>query len=181
MKQKKIIIAAVLITCSLFLATAVLAQKGWKGGDRWYDAQPGPGMPYFHVPDLTDEQKAKMTDLRTQFLNDTAPLRGRLVTKRTELRAIQGNPESSPDEIATKQREALKIRTELAEKRIAHQAKMRGVLTKEQLKKMSEWGYGRGHGWGRGHKRGHHRGYGRGGGSGSGMGPGPGNPEGGGW
>jgi Spy/CpxP family protein refolding chaperone len=167
MRQKVFGAAIVVIGLVLMAITAQADRAGMKG-DRWEDAERGPGMHYYYAPDLTEEQRAQMIKLRSDFLNDTAAIRGQMVTKKTQLKALRANPDSTPEEIAAKQMEILKTKTEFSEKRIAHQAKMRGVLTKEQLKQMSDKGYG----WGQ--RRGKHQRWGCDGGPGQGAGPGPG-------
>jgi Spy/CpxP family protein refolding chaperone len=158
----------IMIIGLVLMAITAQADRRKMGGDHWGDMERGAGMHYYYAPDLTEEQRAQMVKLRGDFLNETASLRGQMVTKKTQLEALRSNPDATPEEIAAKQMEILKIKTEFSEKRIAHQAKMRGVLTKEQLKQMSDKGYG----WGRG--PGHHQGWGRGGGPGQPRGPGPG-------
>jgi Spy/CpxP family protein refolding chaperone len=165
MKHAKMAAAGVIVLTLMLAASLTLAQApsrmGRGDGDR-----DGPGGPCYNVPNLTQEQVAEMTKLRTQFYNDTAALRGQMVTRRIELRALLTNPEATPDQIAAKQRELLQLRTQLGEKRIANQAKMRGLFTKEQLSQMGKWGPGTGFGRGWMHPRGHGQGmmgYGPGG------------------
>jgi Spy/CpxP family protein refolding chaperone len=147
MKPGRMLIAS-MIVLSLLL-TASMALAGGPGGESM-----GPGHPYgsrglgYYIPDLSQEQIAQMTKLRSQFYNDTAGLRGEMVTKRIELRALLANPEATPEQIAAKEKEILQLRTQFAEKRIALQAKMRGLLTKEQLDRMAAWAPGAGFGFG---------------------------------
>jgi Spy/CpxP family protein refolding chaperone len=126
-------------------------------------------MGYWNAPNLTPEQIAQMTKLRSEYYNDTAAVRGQLVAKHAELRALLTNPDATSAQISAKEKEILQIRTQFGEKRIAHDAKMRSVLTKEQLTEMATSGaYGCPRGGG------YHRGMGMGHGPGMGMGPGPG-------
>ncbi len=156
--------ASILLVASLALAQGRMGGPGWGHG-------PGPGMMgYWHAPNLTPEQTAQMTKLRSEFYNDTAALRGQLAAKHAELQALMTNPDAKSEQISAKQREILQLRTQFGEKRIAYEAKMRSVLTKEQLTEMATSG---GYGCGRG--GGYHRGMGMGpGGMGMGHGPGPG-------
>ena len=153
----------------LLLASLALAQ-GHMGGPGWGH---GRGMAYWHAPNLTPEQMAQMNKFRNEFYNDSAAVRGQLAAKDAELRALTGNPDATSEQIAAKQKEILQIRTQFGEKRIAYEAKLRSVLTKDQLTQMAtspEYGCERG---GR-----YHHGMGMGGGMGMGpgmgMGSGPG-------
>jgi hypothetical protein len=128
-------------------------------------------MGYWHAPNLTPEQVAQMTKLRSEFYNETAALRGQLAAKHAELQALMTNPDATSVQISAKEREILQLRTQFGEKRIANQAKMRNLLTKEQLTELATSG---GCGFPRG--GGYHHGMGmeHGPGMGTGMGPGPG-------
>jgi zinc resistance-associated protein len=153
------IAAGVLLVASLALA------QGYMGGHGW---EHGMGMGYWHVQNLTPEQVTQMTKLRSDFYNETAAIRGQLAAKRAELQALLTNPDAKSEQISAKETEILQLRTQFGEKRIANQAKMRNILTKEQLAQLAETGFGRGRGgW-------YHRGMGPGAGPASGMGPGKG-------
>ncbi len=171
MAYKKLTTGAVAIAGLLFISSLALAH--WPGkGERWGGGMgSGLGMHYFSALDLTKEQRSEFNRLRFEFLNETAEFRGKVVASRTELRALIANPEAKTEEISAKKREILKIRTELAEKHIDHQAKMRAVLTKEQLSQMGNRSPGRGYGHGRMQGRGWGRGMGMGMGRGGGYGP----------
>jgi zinc resistance-associated protein len=152
------LVAGVLLVASLALA------QGYMGGPDWGH---GRGMAYWHAPNLTPEQMAQMNKFRNDYYNDSAAVRGQLAAKHAELRALTGNPDATPAQIAAKQKEILQIRTQFGEKRIAYEAKLRSVLTKDQLTQMATSpAYGCGPG-GRYH-------HGMGVGPGWGMGPGPG-------
>jgi zinc resistance-associated protein len=132
-------------------------------------------MAYWHAPNLTPEQMAQMNKFRNEFYNDSAAVRGQLAAKDAELRALMGNPDATSEQIAAKQKEILQIKTQFGEKRIGYEAKLRSVLTKEQLTQMAtspQYGCERGglyH-----HGMGHGMDMGPGMGRGMGMGPGPG-------
>ena len=157
--------AMVLLVASLALAQGRMRGPDWKSGA---------GMGYCHAPDLTQDQMGKMNKLRAEFYNDTAAVRGQLAAKHAELQALMANPDATAEQLTGKQKEILQLRTQFAEKRITHDAKMRGVLTKEQLTQMAGYGFGCGRGGG------YHRGMGMGPGPGPhhgmGMGPGGGPP-----
>jgi Spy/CpxP family protein refolding chaperone len=151
------------IAASVLLVASLALAQGYMGGPGWGH---GKGMGYWNVQNLTPEQVTQMTKLRSEFYNETAAIRGQLAAKHAELQALLTNPDSKSEQIAAKEREILQLRTQFAERRIANQAKMRNILTKEQLAQMAEAGFGCGRGgW-------YHHGEGIG--PGMGMGPGPG-------
>jgi Spy/CpxP family protein refolding chaperone len=164
------IAASILLIASLAPAQGHMAALGWG---------PGEGMAYWNAPNLTPEQIAQMNKFRSEYYNDTATVRGQLVAKHAELRALLTNPDATSAQISAKEREILQISTQFGEKRIAYEAKLRSVLTKEQLAQMAT---NAGYGWGRGgrYRYGmepapwyHHRPGNR-----PGMGPGPGDEPG---
>jgi Spy/CpxP family protein refolding chaperone len=117
---------------------------------------------------LSAEQIKQMQDLRTQFLNDSAQLREKLLAKKTELRSLWA--QNAPDEgaIMSKQKEVNELRTQLQAMATQHRLEARKGLTPEQQTQMqsclSDTGnFGPGSG---------KRGGGCGPGRGMGMGPG---------
>ena len=163
MKHRKLTTVGLILVGLVLVSSLALAQGPMSGSGWGHGRGPGAGSGYCYAPDLTEEQITQLNKLRSDFYNDTAALRGQMATKRAELRALMINPEATPDEIGAKQKEILHLRTQFAEKRITHQAKMRGVLNKEQLRQLGGWGRGPGfgHGWR------HHHGYGPGKGMGN--------------
>lgn len=153
------------VALGVLLVASLAWAQGYMGGPGWGH---GMGMGYCHVQNLTPEQVTQMTKLRSEFYNETAAVRGQLAAKHAELQALLTNPDAKSEQISAKQREILQLRTQFGEKRIANQAKMRNILTKEQLTQMAETGFGCGRGGG------YHHGMGPGMGPGMGMGPGPG-------
>jgi zinc resistance-associated protein len=167
------------VAASVLLVASLALAHGYRGAGGWGH---GPGMmPYWNAPNLTPEQTAQMNKLRSEYYNDTAAVRGQLVTKHAELRALLTNPDATSAQISAKEKELLQLATQFGEKRIAYEAKVRNVLTKEQLTQLATNG---GCGWGRGwgHRPELGREHGMEPGSryphGMGYGPGPGsNPE----
>ena len=153
------------VALGVLLVASLAWAQGYMGGPGWGH---GMGMGYCHVQNLTPEQVTQMTKLRSEFYNETAAVRGQLAAKHAELQALLTNPDAKSEQISAKQREILQLRTQFGEKRIANQAKMRNILTKEQLTQMAETGFGCGRGGG------YHHGMGMGPGMGPGMGMGPG-------
>jgi Spy/CpxP family protein refolding chaperone len=141
----------------------------------------GPGK----ALDLTPEQQAKFKELRRKLEDETAQLKGTLLTKRLELRSLWRNPKADPKAILDKEKELRDVQNQMRDKIIQNKLEARKFLTPEQI---SEMGPGRGMGHGSGgrhmmdegggmgsgmeHGMGQGMGHGMGRGMGSGMGRG---------
>ena len=81
---------------------------------------------------LTDEQDAKITELRTKHLQEVTPLRNQLNEKRARLRTLQSD--SNPDLNAINKTidEMGELRTQIQKKGAAHRAEVASQLTDEQ-------------------------------------------------
>lgn len=89
---------------------------------------------------LTPEQRTKFQELQSKFMEETAQLRGALVTKRIELQSLWTNPQADPKAILDKEKELRSIQDQLRDKGIQFKLELRKVLTPEQL---AQFGIGR--------------------------------------
>jgi Spy/CpxP family protein refolding chaperone len=162
--MKKSLLVLCLITVLILGVTYVYAQgpgygpghgpghgPGWKG--ECGRESEGPGK----ISNLTPEQKAKFEELRRKFNDETAQLRGALVTKRIELQSLWTNPNADPNAIVSKEKELRDLQNQMKDKALQMKLEARKFLTPEQIQ---ESGLGMGHGFGRGHMMGHGRGMG---------------------
>jgi Spy/CpxP family protein refolding chaperone len=158
--MKKSLLALSLITVLILGVTYVYAQNpgpdpgqgpGWKGERGSESGRPG------RVPNLTPEQKAKFQELRRKFNEETAQLRGALVTKRIELQSLWTNPNADPKTIVDKEKELRDLQNQMKDKALQMKLEARKFLTPEQIQ---ESGQGMGRGFGRGHMMGDGRGMG---------------------
>ena len=178
--KKGTIIFGVLIA---FILTAVqpgLAQRYYRQG-MWPDT----GM------NLTEEQLAKIQELRLEFQQAILPMQSQIQTQYMKMRGMyyQNTKQEDADAVYAN---IEKLEMELDQKFHAHQQQIRNILTNEQKVLFDQWGGlgfgaglgygagfgrgwrgnpGRGQGWGMGMGRGGawNRGYGRGMGPGRGM------------
>jgi len=160
--MKKTLLALSLIAVLILGVAYVYAQgpvrspgqgPGWKGERGWEAGNPG------RFSNLTPEQKTKFQELRRRFNEETAQLRGALVTKRVELGSLWTNPNADPNAIMAKEKELRDLRNQMQDKAVQMRLEARKVLTPEQI---AELGPGMGRELGRGHKMGHGRGMGPG-------------------
>lgn len=95
---------------------------------------------------LTQDQRAKFQELRGKFIDETAQLRGAMLTKRIELRSLWTNPKSDSKAILDKSRELRNLGDQLNDKAVQMRLEARNILTPEQLSQIGQgWGMGRGH------------------------------------
>ncbi len=114
---------------------------------------------------LTPEQQTKFQELRQKFDNETAQLKGNILTTRLELQSLWRNPKADPKAILEKEKELTSLQDKLRDERVQFRLEARKVLTPEQIAQFgSGWGMGPG---GMGYMMGGGYGMGRGG-----MGPG---------
>jgi len=172
--MKKTLLALSLVTVLILGVTYVYAQgpgrgPGSRGEPCWESGVPG------KASRLTPEQEAKFQELRQKFNEETAQLRGALVTKRLELQSLWTNPTSDSKAIMEKERELRDLQNQMRDKDVQFKLEARNILTPEQIE---EFGPGMGRGFGRGYRRGYGHGYGHHGyghhGFGHGYGKGPG-------
>ncbi|MFQ6079542.1 MAG: Spy/CpxP family protein refolding chaperone [Thermodesulfobacteriota bacterium] len=83
---------------------------------------------------LTEEQMEKLKSIEGRYLSDINPLRNDLLNKRYELRRLILNPTSKADDIRAKQEGAFVLETQIQEKVIDYQLKVREILTPQQFK-----------------------------------------------
>lgn len=188
MTKRTMVILAVLALLAASVPAAFAAPDGGlaPGCGRQDRDGSGTGRGPCVALDLTDEQVQAMTELREQFMAETATLREQLRHVRDEYRVLRRTAGVDPAEIEAKYRELEQIRGALQSLRDEHQAEVRSLLTPEQAARFDEWeggcgrsdaglgGSGRGAGQGMGGRGGFGAGQGRGGCGGNGQGVGQG-------
>lgn len=121
---------------------------------------------------LTPEQQTKYQELHQKFNDETAQLRGTMLTKRLELQSLWTNPKADSKAILDKEKELRDLQNQIKDKAVQMRLEARKFLTPEQIQNWKA-GRGMGHDFGGGHMMGGRHGMGRGGmGPGRGMGPG---------
>ena len=113
-----------------------------KVGPRWEKAEPGKALA------LTPEQKSIFQELRRKFINETAKLRGDLLTKRLELQSLWTNPKAEAKAIIDKEKELRELQNQMRDKGLQFRLEARQFLTPEQIAT-----FGHGPGIGPGFKR----------------------------
>jgi Spy/CpxP family protein refolding chaperone len=149
MKKKLIVLG--LVVMMVLSVTYVYARGPGYG--------PGPKGEDWKGLSLTPEQKTKFQELRQKLNEETAQLRGTLLTKRLELRSLWSNPKADSKAIMDKEKEMRDLQNQMKDKMIQFKLEARKFLTPEQI---AEFGQHRGMGHGRGHMMGQDHGMGPG-------------------
>ncbi|MGZ3592804.1 MAG: Spy/CpxP family protein refolding chaperone [Syntrophales bacterium] len=127
--KKTLLIIVVLVVSVAVAATAYALQPG-----------EGPGshkeFGFKKYLGLSDEQLAKMKELRNNFRNDTRDLRYNLAIKRLEMRKLFTDPKTDDATLLAKQKEISKLRQQLSDKKAAKKIAWRNILTPEQIAKL---------------------------------------------
>ncbi len=121
----------IMILSGLILTMSLMAQRGYKTGRNCQNV-PGTGRYCQAMPDLTDEQEQKISDLRTAYVKEMNTYRSDLSIKRAELQKLQTADDADMNKINSKIDEIGKIMTEMSKSKAAHHQKVRALLTDEQ-------------------------------------------------
>ncbi len=159
--KKTIVVLGLVAVMVLGVAYAFAQGPGQGPGHR-------PGWGHEKWSSLTPEQQTKFQELRQKFNDETAQLRGTMLTKRLELQSLWTNPKSDSKAILDKEKEFRSLQDQMKDKAVQFKLESRKILTPEQLSQFGP-GWGMGRGFGGGNMMGGRHGMGRGG-----MGPGDG-------
>jgi len=148
MKKMKLFATVAIVAAALTTTTDVFAQRGMGRGyannavgqGRYYANRNAAvandaNRPYYWgecILDLTPEQNEKITELRTNHLQDLTQLHNELNVKRAQLRSLQVTANPSLDEINKVIDEMGAIRTKIQKRSAAHRASVADLLTDEQ-------------------------------------------------
>lgn len=130
---------------------------------------------YMGIPNLTEDQKTKIGELRTKHMKEVQQLKNQVAENRAHYKTLMTADKPDMDAINKNIDELSKMRGEMMKKNAAHQQSIRALLNDEQRlffdahrggKRMRGMGMGPGNGMGRDGMNGKGRGY-------RGNGPGP--------
>jgi Spy/CpxP family protein refolding chaperone len=156
--MRKLVVALGLVAVVVLVGTYVYAQGPGYGRAGWG---------YEKWSSLTPEQRTKSQELRQKFNDETAKLRGTILTKRLELQSLWSDPKADSKAIQEKEKELRNLQDQMRDKAIQFRLEARKILTPEQFAQ-----FGPGSGMGPGFGGGRMMGDGPGTGCGYGRGPG---------
>lgn len=127
--QTRGIKTTLLLAVMLLLVTGVdsLAQRGWGMDRRGGFEQVCP-----NIPNLTEEQRSQIMDLRTDHLSEMQSYRDQIDVNRAEYRALMRGDRTDLDAINSNIDERANIRSEMEKKQATHHQAIRDLLTEEQ-------------------------------------------------
>ena len=153
-----IAIAIVLLGTGFALAQTVKHEHGMKPSGK-PGAQKGSPLAQLN---LSDGQRQKLDQVKTDFLTKTASLRADLEVKRAELDTLWRADNLDENQILAKAREAAKLQSQLSDFRLQQRIATFEILTPDQRKQMldhfSSQGHRGGHDQSQCHKGGHKHG-----------------------
>ncbi|MGE0076646.1 MAG: Spy/CpxP family protein refolding chaperone [Bacteroidales bacterium] len=131
------------------------------------------------IPNLTDDQKQKINDLRVKHIKEVTPLKNEMGEKKARLRTLESVDKPDLNAINKTIDEMASIRAQIMKKNAAHRVEVASLLTDEQKVFFQQH---KGKKSGKGMRQGDRRGMGQGNGMGShdgmgGCGFGPSNME----
>jgi len=127
--KKAFIIAVVLLASVAVVASAYALQP---------DERPGSHKQFSFKKylNLSEEQLARMKELRNHFRDETRDLRYGLAIKRLEMRKLYTDPRTDDSTLFAKQKEISKLRQQLSDKKAQMKIEWRKILTPEQIAKL---------------------------------------------
>ena len=136
MKKIFIVIAVLIVSATVVMSTYALQT----------DKKPGPHKEFClkKYLDLSDQQLAKMKELKNSFHADTRDLRYNLEIKRVEMRKLFTDPKTDDATLLAKQKEISELRQQLSEKKAQMKIEWRKILTPGQIAKLDRMPH-RGH------------------------------------
>ena len=128
MKKASVIIIVLIVSMALAAAVYALPPEKGPGSHKKFG--------FKKYLNLSDEQLAKMKDLRNRFRDETRDLRYSLAIKRLEMRKLFTDPKTDDATLLAKQREISKLRQQLSDKRAQMKIEWRKILTPDQIAKL---------------------------------------------
>jgi len=128
MKKIFIVIAVLIVSAAAVVSAYALQSEEKPGSHKEFCFKKYLG--------LSDQQLAKMKELRNSFRNDTRDLRYSLAIKRLEMRKLFTDPKTDDATLITKHKEISKLRQQLSDKKAGMKIEWRKILTPEQIAKL---------------------------------------------
>jgi len=148
--RKTILLLSLPILLGVALSPLAFAQDSPEKSDWEFRGGRGMMMSPMHSPmadwvsrlNLTQEQTARLQELRESYLRDTMAWRNELMIKKYDRRDLFNDPQSDPNAILAKQREISELESKIQERALLFQIEMRKVLTPEQIRLLPPGGAG---------------------------------------
>jgi len=143
------------LTALLFLGFTIMAfaqpGPGRGEGRRWVNEDQGFKHRSMDLPNLTDEQKEKISDLRTENMKVMLQKRNQVHEKMAKLRTLETAEKADMKAINGLIDEISEIKADMAKQQAAHRQQVRKLLTDEQRVIFDSRPHRGHHGAGKGH------------------------------
>jgi Spy/CpxP family protein refolding chaperone len=149
MKKIFIVIAVLIVSATVVMPTYALQTDKKPGSHKEFCFKKHLG--------LSDQQLAKMKELKNSFHADTRDLRYNLEIKRVEMRKLFTDPKTDDATLLAKQKEISELRQQLSEKKAQMKIEWRKILTPGQIAKLDRMPHRGHHAKGWAHHRYHDR------------------------
>ena len=121
---KWLLIVLLFLNMGNTMAQKMDSLKSFRHGDRMTSK--------YGIPDLTDDQRKKIKELRTPLHMEILPLRNQLVEKRAHLKTLQTAEKADLKSINSTIDEMTQLQSQIMKKRAAHTQAIRAILTDDQ-------------------------------------------------
>src|SRR5208337_1417744 len=128
MKKLFIVIAVLIVSAAVVLPTYAAQTEKKPGSHKEFC--------FKNHLNLTDQQLAKMKELKNRFHADTRDLRYNLEIKRVEMRKLFTDPKTDDAILLAKQKEISELRHQLSDKKDGMKIEWRKILTPVQIAKL---------------------------------------------
>ena len=130
MKKIFIVIAVLIVSAAVVVPTYAVQTDKKPGSHKEFCFKKHLG--------LSDQQLAKMKELKNRFHADTRDLRYNLEIKRIEMRKLFTDPKTDDETLLAKQKEISELRQQLSDKKAEMKLEWRKILTPEQIAKLDK-------------------------------------------
>ena len=123
---------SIIVLLSFVLMAFAQPGQGRGEGRRWSDDGPGFKEKCMNLPNLTDEQKEKMQQLRTENMKIMLEKRNLVHEKMAKLQTLQTADKADMKAINALIDEIAVVKADMAKQHAAHRQQIRNLLTDEQ-------------------------------------------------
>lgn len=138
--QKMKIVTGLMVVALLMMSNPIFSQRGYRDGSgRGQGTGMGMGMynenrpDHFNmIPDLTEEQQAKIEELRIQHIKEAVTLRNQMNELQARQRTLLTENFDNEKEIVANIESVSDLKEKMMKQRYQHRKAIRNILTEEQ-------------------------------------------------
>jgi Spy/CpxP family protein refolding chaperone len=126
-KYFKVAILAIVIS-SLLIGISLAQPPGKRGGPQ----QEGGERFLNRIPDITEEQKEQIKEIKTDHMKEVLPIRNQIDEKQAQLKTLSTADKVDMPKVNKTIEEIGELKVNIAKKRAAHRQGIRNALTEDQ-------------------------------------------------